>query len=467
MVWVRLYLIQGIIDSLTHSTMMAMSVSIAETVDEIISPRWLIPVVPQGLVLTEHSVAIKNGRILAVVPDQDLAHKYRSERHTKLTGHALIPGLVNAHTHAAMTVLRGFADDLHLDTWLNDHIWPAEARHMDRDFVTDGSRLAIAEMLRGGITCFNDMYFFADQTAHIAIQMGMRACIGLIVLDFPTVWGRDPLEYMDKAVQIHDKFLSEPLVHTAFAPHAPYTVAGDVLRQIGVYAEEMDVQIHMHVHETDKEIADSLSQHGRRPLAYLKDLGLLSNRLAAVHLTHLNDEDLELLGTYGVHAVHCPQSNLKLGSGICPIKAVLDAGINLAIGTDGAASNNSLDMLAETRMAALLAKGTSLDATVLPAVQALYCATQGGAQALGLGSEIGSIEAGKSADLAAIHLEQIATLPVFHPISALIYAANRHQFTDTWVAGRRVLAAGELPDIDKQALCNSAHHWQNRINDGY
>ena len=436
---------------------------ILESVDEIISPRWLIPVVPEAQVLENHSVAIRNGRILAVLPNRELENRYTSEQHVRLEGHALIPGLVNAHTHAAMTLLRGYADDLSLNQWLHEHIWPVESRNVSAEFVADGSRLAIAEMLRGGITCFNDMYFFADQTARVAREMGMRVCIGLIVLNFPTVWVRDPIEYMDKAVEVHDQFRTEALVHTAFAPHAPYTVADGPLRQIGVYAEEMDVQIHMHLHETEQELTDSLSEHGCRPLARLKRLGLLSNRLAAVHLTHLNAEDLELLATHGVNAIHCPESNLKLASGICPLKAIVEAGINVGLGTDGAASNNDLDLLAEMRSAALLAKGASADATVLPAAKALYCATQGGANALGLGAEIGSIEVGKSADLAAIHLYEVDTLPIYNPISSIVYAANRRQFTDLWVAGRRLLAHGQLLNTDLQALCKTALTWQNRI----
>ncbi len=437
-----------------------------ETVDEIISPRWLIPMAPAGQILENHSVVIRDGRILAVLHNRELESRFTTTRHTRLDGHALIPGLVNAHTHAAMTLLRGYADDLSLDDWLNDHIWPVESKHVNSDFVADGSRLAIAEMLRGGITCFNDMYFFADQSARVAGDMGMRICIGLIVLDFPTLWARDAHEYMDKAVQVHDQFRTEPLVHTAFAPHAPYTVGNDALRQIAVYAEEMDIQIHMHLHETDSEVADSLAEHGLRPLARLKELGLLSNRLAAVHLTHLDDNDLEMLSTYGVHAIHCPESNLKLASGICPLKSLLEAGINVGFGTDGAASNNDLDLLGEMRTAALLAKGFSRDATALPAAQALYCATQGGANALGLGAEIGSIEVAKSADLAAIHLNELDTLPVYHPISSIVYAAGRRQFTDVWVAGRRLLEQGRLLNTDLTALSKTALHWQHRITAG-
>ncbi len=443
-----------------------MSESKPQVVDEIITPRWLIPMMPQGRVLENHSIAIHAGRIAAVLPNRDMDQHYISPQHTRLDGHALMPGLVNAHTHAAMNLLRGYADDMSLEHWLNDQIWPAESKHVSAEFVSDGTRLAIAEMLRGGITCFNDMYFFPDQCARVAVDMGMRVCIGLIVLDFPTVWARDADDYIDKAIKVRDQYRQEALVHTAFAPHAPYTVSDEPLRKIGVYAEEMDLPIHMHVHETEKEVSDSLSIHGRRPLQRLKDLGLLSNRLAAVHLTCLDDHDLELLSTHGVHAIHCPESNLKLASGISPIKRILDAGINIAIGTDGSASNNDLDLLAEMRTAALLAKGTSQDATVLPAAQALYCATQGGANALGLGSEIGSIETGKSADLAAINLYEVDTLPVYNPVSSIVYAANRRQFTDVWVAGRRRLQHGELLDVDLPALCKTALHWQNQISAG-
>jgi len=324
--------------------------------DLIIEARWVIPVIPRGAVLEHHAVAVRGGRVLAIEPAPAAAQRHPDCPRVRLEEHVLVPGLVNAHTHAAMSLLRGFADDLPLARWLEDHVWPAEARHVDARFVHDGAALAAAEMVRGGVTCFNDMYFFPGETAAAAAEAGMRACVGLIVLDVPTVWAADAEEYLAKAVRVHDACRDEPLITTAFAPHAPYTVSDGPLARVAVLAEELDVPVHMHVHETRDEVERSLAEHGARPLARLDRLGLVSPRLAAVHLTCVDDADLALLAARGAHAVHCPESNLKLASGLCPVERLRSAGINLAIGTDGAASNNDLDVIGEMRTAALLAK---------------------------------------------------------------------------------------------------------------
>ncbi|MCB1866406.1 MAG: TRZ/ATZ family hydrolase [Chromatiales bacterium] len=430
-------------------------------VETLIVPRWVVPVEPAGT-LDQHCVAVDEGRIVAVVPAAE-APQFEARERVALPGHALLPGFVNAHTHAAMSLLRGLADDLPLKAWLEQHIWPAEARWIGEGFVRDGVRLAAAEMLRGGTTCFNDMYFFGDIAAHEAQALGIRAVMGLIVIEFPSAWAADVDGYFTRAAQMHDACRGYPLVTTAFAPHAPYSVPDDALRRVKVQADELDIPVHMHLHEAASEIAGSLEHFGLRPLARLDALGLLGPPLLAVHMTQLEAGEIERVAAAGVHVVHCPESNLKLASGLCPVAALLDAGVNVALGTDGAASNNDLDMLGELRTAALLAKGVAGDPAVLPAAAALHMATLAGARALGLGEEIGSIVAGKQADLLAIDLGGVATSPVYDPVSQIVYAASRDQVTDVWVAGRRRLAAGQFVDIDADTFVSAAEHWRERI----
>jgi 5-methylthioadenosine/S-adenosylhomocysteine deaminase len=434
-----------------------------EQVDQLIHAEWIIPVVPENLVYTDHTLVIKRGHIAAILPSGQVASQYHSAQETTLPGHALIPGLINAHTHGAMALLRGLADDMPLMTWLNEHIWPAEAKWISEEFIHDGTQLAVAEMLLGGTTCFNDMYFFPDITGRVASSAGIRAVLGLIAIDFPSAWASDGNDYLHKGLQVHDQFRTNPIIHTAFAPHAPYSVGNGILERIRTLADELEIPIHMHVHETHDEIVQGLQQHGNRPLARLNELGLLSPSLTAVHMTHLEEGEIELFAGSGAHVVHCPESNLKLASGFCPVSELLRAGINVALGTDGAASNNDLDMFSEMRSAALLAKGVANDASALPAAKALSMATINGARALGLQHETGSLEAGKSADLVAVDLKRINTQPVYHPISQLVYAAGREQVTHVWVAGRPVVKNGILTTLDSHKLSIQAASWQQRI----
>jgi len=434
-----------------------------KSIDTLIHARWIIPVEPDGTVYERHSLAIHEGRILEILPTTQASIKYQSTAILDLNQHALIPGLVNTHTHAAMALLRGLADDLHLMEWLNQHIWPAEQRWVSEEFVYDGTRLAIAEMLRGGTTCFNDMYFFGDEAARAAVGAGIRACIGLIMLDFPTVWAGNPDEYLTKGLEIHDAYRGDPLIRTAFAPHAPYTVSDAPLDKIAVLAEELDIPIHMHVHETADELEQSLKQHNTRPVDRLSRLGLLSPRLVAVHMTQLSEQEIAVFAASGGHVVHCPESNLKLASGFCPVHKLLQAGVNVALGTDGAASNNDLDMMGEMRSAALLGKAVAGDASALPASRALNMATLGGARALGMDEEIGSLLPGKSADVVAVHLGSIETQPLYSAASQLVYAAARSDVTDVWVAGRHVLKGRALTTLDEQELLEKARHWGEQI----
>nr|VFJ62605.1 MAG: 5-methylthioadenosine/S-adenosylhomocysteine deaminase [Candidatus Kentron sp. DK] len=432
-------------------------------VDTLIHARWIIPVEPEGKVLEDHAIAVRGGAIVSILPFREAGERYLPETTHSLADHALIPGLVNAHTHAAMTLFRGIADDLPLMDWLHNHIWPAETRWVDEGFVYDGTRLAAAEMLRGGVTCFNDMYFYPDEAARAAVEAGIRAVVGLIVLDFPTAWARDGDEYFARGVAVHDKYRHEPLVSTAFAPHAPYSVSDASLGRVQVLAEELDIPIHMHVHETHDELIHSQEQYRMRPIARLERLGLLSSRLAAVHVTHVEEEEIARLAAHGVGVVHCPESNLKLASGLCPVERLLAAGVVAGLGTDGCASNDDLDMFGEMRTAALLAKGLAGSARSLPAARVLGMATLGGARALGLDNRIGSLVPGKAADVTAVNLGTIETQPVYNPIAQLVYSASRHQVSQVWVAGNQVLKDRVLTGLDEAELLARAGEWRRKI----
>jgi 5-methylthioadenosine/S-adenosylhomocysteine deaminase len=434
-----------------------------EHVDTLLHARWIIPVEPDNAVYENYSLAVQDGRIQRLLPTPEARRLYRADLDVELTEHALIPGLVNAHTHAAMSLFRGLADDLPLMEWLNNHIWPAEGAWVSAEFVRDGTQLAVAEMLKGGVTCFNDMYFFPDETAQTAADAGMRAVVGMILIDFPTAWAGDAEEYLRKGLELHDRFRNHPLIATAFAPHAPYTVSDGPLERVRVLADELDVPIHMHVHETAAEIQQGMEAHGMRPLRRLDKLGLASPRLLGVHMTQLDDEEIASYARSGAHVVHCPESNLKLASGFCPAHKLMQAGINVALGTDGAASNNDLDMFAEMRTAALLAKAVAQDASALPAAQALRMATLNGARALGLDDETGSLSPGKAADIAAVRLDNIETQPLYHPVSQLVYATGRHRVSDVWVAGQHLVKEGILTTLDEQDILARAKSWQRKI----
>jgi 5-methylthioadenosine/S-adenosylhomocysteine deaminase len=431
--------------------------------DQILNARWVIPVDPAAEVLDRHSVIVRDGRIAALLPTPVALRDFTAPKIVDLPRHALLPGFVNAHTHAAMSLFRGLADDLPLKTWLEQHIWPAEARWADREFVRDGTRLAVAEMLLGGTTCFNDMYFFPDEVAAAAVEAGIRAVVGMIVIGFPSAWARDTREYFAKGQAVHDRYRDHPLIRTAFAPHAPYTVDDDALRQVAMLAEELDVPIHMHVHETAAEVAEAIATTGLRPLMRLERLGLLSHRLLAVHMTQLEPEEYALLATAGVSIAHCPESNLKLASGFCPLAALSAQGVNCALGTDGAASNNDLDMIGEMRTAAMLAKAVAKDPCAVPAHVALEMATLNGARALSLDHETGSLIAGKSADLMAFDLGGLRAHPLYDPVSQIVYAGHRDQVTDVWVAGKRVVEERRLVTLDEQDLVATAERWAARI----
>ena len=432
-------------------------------VDLLIEAHWIIPVKPVGTVLENYAVAVDKGRIVAIAQQSEARNTFSPRKIKELPEHILIPGLVNLHTHAAMTLFRGLADDLPLMDWLQNHIWPAEGKHVNEQFVYEGSLIACAEMLRGGVTCFNDMYFFPEETARAALSLGMRTAIGLIALDFPTAYASDADSYLNKGMALRDTLKNESLLSFCLAPHAPYTVSDKSFVKVLTLAEECNLPIHVHLHETYAEIEESVKNCGLRPIERLQRLGLLSPGLIGVHCVHLNSHDIALIARHGCSVAHCPSSNLKLASGIAPVSAMLEAGINVGLGTDGAASNNRLDIFEEMRLAALLAKGSSGDARAVNAHQALYMATLGGAIALGLGGEIGSIEKGKWADLCAITTNLPELSPCYDPAPLLTYAASRAQVTDVWVAGECCVSDSHILKANEIELINLATLWQNRV----
>ena len=434
-------------------------------VQTIIEARWVVPVEPNA-VLEHHAVVIDGGRIVAILPISVAREQFTTKHRLTLGRHAVLPGLVNVHTHAAMSLMRGLADDLPLMTWLKQHIWPVEMREVSSAFVYDGTLLACAEMLRGGVTTFNDMYFFPEAAAQAALTAGMRAALGMIVVDFPSPYAADPLDYLAKGMALRDAMRDQPLLSFCFAPHAPYSVADKALEQVATYANELDVPVHIHVHETLDEITQALAQNGQRPMSRLDALGLLMPNLIAVHAVHLDPGEIDALARNGCHVAHCPSSNMKLASGIAPIADLLAAGVNVAMGTDGAASNNRLDLFQEMRQAALLAKVATMDPTVLPASRVLHMATMGGARALSLDREIGSLTAGKSADIIAVDFGSPELSPCYDPISHLVYAVGRHDVSHVWVAGELLVEEGVLTRVEARTAAARAQVWQQKIASG-
>ncbi len=430
--------------------------------DLLLLPQWVIPIEPDGA-LTDHAVVVRDGQILDVLPAADAQARYDAAHTLALPGQVLIPGLVNLHCHAAMSLMRGFADDQPLMAWLQQHIWPAEKKHLSEAFVRDGTLLAAAEMLAGGVTTVNDMYFYPAAAGEAFIQAGMRATLGMIVLEFPSAYATDADDYLAKGLAMRDALKDEPLLSFAFAPHAPYTVSDATFSRINTLTEQLGLPIHTHLHETADEISDSLKQHGVRPLERLARLGLLGPNFIGVHAVHLNEAEIEFLVTHGCHVAHCPTSNLKLASGIAPITQLAAAGVNLGLGSDGAASNNRLDLFGEMRLAALLAKGVSGDAAALPAAAALKAATLGGARALNLDSQIGSITPGKRADLVAVDLSTASSQPVFDPVSHLVYVAGRENVSHVWVDGKHILNNRRLVALDTDDLSARAAYWRAKI----
>ncbi len=432
-------------------------------IDTLISARWIIPVEPADTILNRHAIAVHQGIIRDILPLPEAKQRYQPQQTITLDDHVLIPGLINLHTHAAMTLMRGLADDLPLMEWLHQHIWPTENQHVNAQFVLDGTQLACAEMIKGGITCFNDMYIFPQSSAEAAINAGMRAAIGMVVIDFPTAYASDADDYLAKGLELRDRYQNHPLLSFCFAPHAPYTVSDKTFNRILTYAEQLDAPIHTHLHETEDEIRMSLESTGMRPIERLRHLELLGPNLIAVHMTHLTDYEIKLMHQHVCNIVHCPSSNMKLASGFSPVAALLNQDINVGLGTDGAASNNRLDMFEEMRLAALLAKITNRRADILPAHQVLRMATLNGARSLGLEGITGSLVSGKAADITAINFSDLNLTPCYDPVSHLIYTAGREHVSHVWVNGKMLLGDGELTTLSPSELKYRATFWQERI----
>ena len=430
--------------------------------DLIIHARWVIPVEGAGP-LEQHALVVRDGLIADILPSDRVEGRWQAPKVLQLDQHALTPGFINAHTHAAMNLFRGLADDLPLMTWLEQHIWPAEGKWISDEFVHDGTRFACAEMIRGGTTCFADMYFFPEASARAAKEAGLRAVLFSPLLDFPTPMAQGPDDYLRLALAAHDNWRHEPLIQIGFGPHAPYTVSDAPLAKLLTYAEELDLPIMMHIHETAGEIMMATADGGPRPLQRLHGLGLLGPRLLAVHMTQLTDDEIALLAQTGTSVVHCPESNLKLASGFCPVEKLRRAGVNVALGTDGAASNNDLDMPGEMKTAALLAKAVAGDAAALPAAAALEMATLAGARALGIDSQTGSLVIGKQADMIAIDLGALETQPLFDPVAQIVYSASRAQITHTFVAGRALMQDRALTTLNEARVLRDARAWGDRI----
>lgn len=432
-------------------------------IDLLINARWIVPVVPENRIFEDCALAVHQGRIIALLPQEEATKRYQPARIENLPQHLLIPGLINAHGHAAMTLLRGYADDFALEDWLNNHIWPAEKQWVDPQFVRDGTELAIAEMIRSGTSCFADMYFFPEQTAQAALDAQIRCQVYFTIFDFPCAWGSGPEDYFNKGLALHDAYRGNNLVRIGFGPHAPYTVGDETLKKVAVLAQEMDTPVHIHLHETAQEIADSIEKYGVRPSQRLMDLGLLSPLTQCVHMTQINEIDIQILQQSGAQVVHCPESNLKLASGFCPVDKLLNAGINVALGTDGAASNNDLDMLGELKTAALLAKAVSNNPAALDAHSALRMATLNGARALGIDDQVGSLEIGKQADIAAIDLGDLDVQPIYNPVSQLVYTNAGQRVSHLWVNGKCLMRERELLTLNERELHSKVRQWQEKI----
>jgi 5-methylthioadenosine/S-adenosylhomocysteine deaminase len=432
-------------------------------VSTIISAKWICPVKPHNITLEDHSIVIDQDRIIDIIETKKVVSLYQAYEHFQFHHHIVTPGLINAHTHAAMNLFRGFADDQPLHTWLNQSIWPLEKKWVNPDFVYDGTLIACAEMLKSGVTTFNEMYFYPE-AAYLAIkQSGIRANIGLFVMDFPSNYANDGEDYLMKGLEARDSWRDEALITSSIAPHAPYSVSDKTLSQVLTYANQLNLTMHMHVHETEDEIQESLNQYQLRPIERLNRLGILSPQFMAVHSVYLNDEDLITLSKESASVIHCPVSNLKLGSGIADICTLQKHDINVCIGTDGSASNNKQDLLHDMQLASLLAKGLTKNPAMLNAKSSLEMITINAAKALGLDDHIGSIEKGKYADLTVFNMDQLSTLPMYDPMSHLIYAASREEVSHVWVNGILQFKEGHLASMDIQACKDIALRWQLKL----
>lgn len=434
-----------------------------QTIQHIVHAKWLLSGIPNQPALENHSLCIADGKIQAVLPTAHVKENYTAKQVDNYSEHLIMPGLVNAHTHIGMNYFRGLGSDLSLMDWLHNHMLPTEKKWLSHEFVYDVSLFAMAEMIRSGTTCYNDMFYFPSATAEATIKSGIRAGIGLTVIEFPTKWAKTTDEYFSKGLDFYEQYKDNPYITPTLAPHAPYTVSDESFIRIRALSEKLQLKINVHLHETLDEIDQSMKQFGKRPMRRLYDLGLLSPQVIAIHCANLNKEDRDLLAETQPSVVHCPESNMKLASGICPVGQLRDAGVNIALGTDSVASNNDLDMLSEMRSASLLSKISTLNPESLKAHEALELATINGAKAMGLDHTIGSLEVNKAADFIAINMQDIEMLPVFKPEAQVVYSSNRQQVSDVWVNGKQLMKNRQLLTLDEQELKQKAKLFSQKI----
>lgn len=434
-----------------------------QKIDALIHAKWIITCEDNNRVLENHVLAVDKGKILAILPSKEAESTYQAEQVHHCDSHALLPGFINCHTHIAMNAFKGLADDLELMDWLTHHIWPAESKWVSNDMVHDMSLLAMGEMIRCGTVCFNDMYFFLGATAQAAEKAGMRAHIGMTIIDVPTAWAKTTDDYFAKGLEFYQQYKNHALITPTLAPHSTYTVSLENLIRVKELADEHQLKINIHLQEAPSEVQRSLDTYQKRPLQRLHDIGMVNPNLIAIHMTQINEADMAILQQTKPQLVHCPESNMKLASGACPVEKLSKAGINVALGTDGAASNNDLDMISEMRSAAFLGKLAANDAKAVSAEHAIKMATIHGARALGIDKLTGSLTPGKACDVIAIDLDQIETQPLYHPLSQIVYAASRNQVTDVWIAGKQVLKNRQLTTLDEKELLNKAQSWGKKI----
>ena len=432
-------------------------------VDYIIYADYVLPMDESLTVIKDGAIAVKGTRVLKVGTSQDISRYYAPEVVINGKQKVVFPGLINTHTHAAMVYFRGIADDQPLKEWLENHIWPAENRWLSPEFVSDAIELACLEMLKGGITTYNDMYFYEDAAAEATKRVGMRAALGAGILDFPTKSARTVDEYFENAESFIRDWKGDSLITPCVAPHALYTCGPETLKRAKRVAVKYDVPIHIHLSETKWEVEEIKSMYAMMPVEYLDSLGFLDEKVLAVHCVWVTDREMEVLAERKVGVSHCIESNLKLASGIAPVVEMLKAGIKVAFGTDGAASNNDLNIFSEMSTAAKLEKTLSEDPTALDAKTAFLMATRWGAEVLGLGRITGSIEEGKAADLVMADLNKPHLVPMYNIYSHIVYAMRPSDVEMVMVDGKVVVNDGELTTGDESEILQKAMDWAEKI----
>ncbi len=439
-----------------------------QNVDVLLTNALVLTMDEQFNLYEPGAVAVSGDSIVAVGPQDEITREYSAAQTIDCQGKILMPGLVNAHTHAPMTLLRGLADDLRLDVWLLGYMMPVEREFVSPEFVRLGTLLACAEMIRSGTTTFADMYYFEESVAEAAAEAGMRALAGESILKFPTPDAQSYEESLAASRDFIQRWKGHPLVTPAVAPHSPYTTTDELIRASVELATEFDVPLHIHISETAQEVENMRNATGMPVVPFVKKQGLFEAKVLAAHCVHIDEGEMRTLEHYNAGVAHNPSSNLKLASGIAPVKRMLDLGLNVGIGTDGPASNNDLDMFEEIRLAAFLAKGSTGDPTAVPARDALLMGTRLGAQAMHLGHQTGSLEVGKRADLILVNQFVSHVAPFFQrdpdsTYSQLVYAAKSTDVTDVMINGQWVMRDRKLLTLDEQELMLAAQDYAKRI----